>query len=333
MRSDSFSLLADVLVQDALHGAVGDELLQRAVDGLQQGGVVLGDGGGVILHGVFGVQDGEAGALVGGHQSLGGLVIQDDAVHLAVLQGLHGVRGLSEGLDLAQARVLDVPGGIQEAGGAGLGADHVAGAVGEEVVHAGDLAALLDNDHLHAGGVAVREVHLLQTLVGDGHAGKTQVILAGLDAGDDGVKGDVGDLELQAQLVGDGLGDLHVDAHNGVTIVVLIGREGGLGGHGEDAVHSGGEASLAGGGGIGAGGGGAAGGGGVVAAAGGQAQRQGQSQDQSNELLHIQYFLLFQICRVGGGYPVSIRKGHSRRTSARIALPCGNVNDISLKFA
>ena len=43
-------LLADVLIQDALDGADGDEVLQGAVNGVSEGSVVLGDGGGNFFH-------------------------------------------------------------------------------------------------------------------------------------------------------------------------------------------------------------------------------------------------------------------------------------------
>ena len=172
-------------------------------------------------------------ALVGRDQRLCRLVIENDAVNLTVFQGFHSVRRLAEGLDGAETGFLNVGRGIDKARGAGLRADDGVGAVRKQIIDRGDGAVVLDNDDLHAGGVGVGEVDLLLALVGHGHAGHAHVIFACLDAGDDRVKRDVRDLQLHAELVGDGLRDLNVDADDRVAVVVLIRREGGFGRHGQ----------------------------------------------------------------------------------------------------
>lgn len=58
------SLGGYVLVDDGLDGAVGDQLVERGVDGVEQGGVALVQADGVILVGILGVKDGEAGVVL-----------------------------------------------------------------------------------------------------------------------------------------------------------------------------------------------------------------------------------------------------------------------------
>ena len=53
-------LLADVLIDNALERAVSGQLGKRLVDLFQKFGVFLGDGDGVILNGVFRVEDVQA---------------------------------------------------------------------------------------------------------------------------------------------------------------------------------------------------------------------------------------------------------------------------------
>ena len=120
-----------------------------------------------------------------------------------------------------------VVGAVDVAGGAPLGADHVvAQGVG------GDLGAFLDDDDLNGGGVGVGEVHDQQTVIGDGNTGHDDVGLVLLNGQQGGVKVHVQDLQLQAQLFGDGTGDLHVDTGEAAVIGGhLVGREGGVGGH------------------------------------------------------------------------------------------------------
>ena len=73
-------LFADVLVNDGLQRAVGGHLGQRLVDLFQQVGVFLGDGDGVVLNGIFGVEDVQT--LVGRDQRLCRVVVEDEAVDL-----------------------------------------------------------------------------------------------------------------------------------------------------------------------------------------------------------------------------------------------------------
>ena len=85
-------------------------------------------------------------------------------------------------------------------------------------------ADLGDNDHLNAGGVAGGEVDGLQALLGDGHAGHAHVVLAGLDAADDGAELGVHNGQLAAHLVGNGGGHLRVDTHHRVVLRPPAGR-------------------------------------------------------------------------------------------------------------
>ena len=95
--------------------------VQSAVDGVQQSGVALGHADGVVLVGKLGVQDLQAG--VGLHILLGGGVVDDDAVHLAVEQGLDSGGAVVIGGDvvLAVAAVLRGVGAVDVAGGAASG--------------------------------------------------------------------------------------------------------------------------------------------------------------------------------------------------------------------
>ncbi len=141
---------------------------------------------------------------------------------------------------LAVAAVIGGVGGVDVAGGAHLSADHLLA----QVVH-GDVGALLDDNHLYAGGVGVGKVHLGQTVLADGDAGHGDVALAVLNGQQGGVKAHVVHHQLQAQLVGDSLGHLYVNA-DGIAGVVqhLIGRELGVGGHMQLAGLYGGEAAA-----------------------------------------------------------------------------------------
>ena len=211
--------------------------------------------------------------LVGRDQRLCRLVVEDDAVDLTVLQRFNGVGRLAEGLDSAETGIFNVGRGIDKARGARLRADDGAGAVREQIVDRGDGAVVLDDDDLHARGVGIGEVDLLLALVSHGHTGHAHVILAGLHARDDGVECDVGDFQLHAELVCDGLCDLHVDADDGVAVIVFIRLEGGLSRHGQLAGSGSGVLSLCGG------------------SAGRKAQRHNGCKQQCKILFHVQFLL------------------------------------------
>ena len=132
--------------------------------------------------------------------------------------------------------LAEVVGGIDEAGGGVLGADLDVLALidqAEELVDGLNRGALGNDDDLHAGGVALGEADGLEALVGDGHAGHAHVDLAGDNGRDDGVKVHVLNVELHAELVSDQAGDDGVDADDGLVLIELVGREGGVGAHGE----------------------------------------------------------------------------------------------------
>src|SRR5699024_11162050 len=136
-------------------------------------------------------------------------------------------------------------------------------------------------------GVGLGEVQDQLALLVDGDAGHDDVALAALGGSQGAVEVHVVDLELQPQLLGDGGGDLSVDAHDVAAVVGhLIGREGSVGGHGEHTLGDGGE--LGGGGGVLSGGALFRGGlGGVAAAGQGQhAKEHGPCHEDGEKLLH-----------------------------------------------
>ena len=137
---------------------------------------------------------------------------------------------------LAVAAVLGAVRGVDVTGGSSLAADHLLA----QIVH-GDIGAFLDDDDLHAGGVAVSELHDHLTIGGNGDTSHDDIALALLNSQQCGVEVHIVHDQLQTQLVSDGLGDLHVDA--GVAAVVgghFIGGECCVGGHDQLALLDGG---------------------------------------------------------------------------------------------
>ena len=194
---------------------------------------------------------------------------------------------------LAIAAVLRRVGAVDVTGGAVLGADELG--VGQ-VVNSLDGGVLRDNDHLDAGGVGGGEVHVDKPVLVDGDAGHGDVALAVLHGLQGGVEVHVVHHQLQAHLLGDQRGDLHVDALEAAVVGDhLIGREGCVGGHVQLAAlhHQAADVNS-----IAAGGVAARGLGAVLAvgasaavvagaAAGGQGQHQGQGQNQRKYFFHF----------------------------------------------
>ena len=81
--------------------------------------------------------------------------------------------------------------------------------------------SLGNDDGLDAGGVAVGEGHHSHPLVGDSDACHGDVGLALLHAEQSGVKIHVVDLQLQAQLLGNGLCGVYIDASMVPASVVI----------------------------------------------------------------------------------------------------------------
>ena len=200
-----------------------------------------------------------------------------------------------------------VTGGVDVAGGAPLGADHLLAQIVQ-----GHVGAFLDDDHLHALGVGVREVHDHLAVLVDGNTGHHDVGLALLHSQQRGVEVHVVHDQLQAQLLGDGAGDFHVDALERAVIGDhLVGREGGVGGHDQLTRLDGGESSggslSLGGGGSGLSRGGSSGGlRGLGLGSGGAAASQHSSdhqssQDDGKQLFHNHYspFLVSQVTGLG----------------------------------
>ena len=120
-----------------------------------------------------------------------------------------------------------VTGSVDVAGGAALGADHLIAQVVQS-----HIGAFLDDDHLNALGVGVREVHNHLAVLVDGNTRHHDVGLALLHSQQRGVEVHVVHDQLQTQLLGDSTGDFHIDALEGAVIGNhLVGREGGVGGH------------------------------------------------------------------------------------------------------
>ena len=196
--------------------------------------------------------------------------------------------------------LTEIVGAVEITGGAALSADHTG--IGQ-IVGGSDVRAVLDDDGLHALCIGVGEGHQLGALLVVGQTGQHKIALALLDSGQSGVKVHVVDLQLQTQLLGDGSGDLNVDAiEAGAVHAVavgdhLIGRELGVGGHdqlaGLDGLDLGGIAvGLVAGGGGGSGGGAGSGAlagiSGTIAAAGGQQHNaHAGGEKQRKQFLHF----------------------------------------------
>ena len=196
--------------------------------------------------------------------------------------------------------------GVDVAGGTTLGADHLLAQVVQ-----GHIGAFLDDDHLHAGGVAVGEVHDQLTILGDGDTGHNDVGFILLHGQQSGVEVHVVHDQLQTQLLGDSAGNLNIDALEAAVIGDhLIGREGGVGGHdqlaGLDGLQfgSGGLGNRGGSCGLSGGGGGSLGGGsglgGVAAAAAGEHGHDHQDGQRKCKYLFHNFTLLFIFAPLAG---------------------------------
>ena len=175
------------------------------------------------------------------------------------------------------------------------------------------VGALLDDDHLHAGGVAVGEVHDQLPILGDGDTGHNDVGLVLLHSQQSGVEVHIVHDQLQTQLPGDGAGNLYVNTLEAAVVGNhLIGREGGVGGHDQLAgldglqLGSGGRGGCGlsgrglGGGGrcLGGGGGGL---GGVAAAAAGEHGHDHQNGQRKCEYLFHSFYSPFHFWPPEGG--------------------------------
>lgn len=101
--------------------AVGFQLGDGGVNLILQVGVFLGDGDGVILNDVGGLQNLQPIVLL--HKDLGGLVVDDHGVDLALFQGGDGLDAALEFLEggFAQQAVADVAFDVDGTGGSSLG--------------------------------------------------------------------------------------------------------------------------------------------------------------------------------------------------------------------
>ena len=104
--------------------------------------------------------------------------------------------------------ITEIIGAVDVAGGAALGADLLAC----QIIGRSNVGIARHDDGLDTLGVGVGEVHDLQALIGDGDTGHDHVALAVLGGQQGGVKVYVVDLQLQAELLGDGTRNLNVDA-------------------------------------------------------------------------------------------------------------------------
>ena len=195
--------------------------------------------------------------------SLADRVIQDDAVHLVVQQGLEG-----QGVGVVSDHMLlaEIVFGQILTGGAGLHADGLL----TEVLH-GDVLAGLEDDGLLDGGVDIGEVEpdlaFFSLFAGGGHAGDDQVGLAELSAEQSGGEVHRDGFDSHAEFFADQGHDVRLDAdHVVVVVAVFKGREVRAGGVSELAGFDGGE------GGFGQG--------------ADEGQGEGQREDQSGQLFH-----------------------------------------------
>ena len=204
--------------------------------------------------------------------------------------------------------VAVIIGGVNVTGGTTLGADHLLAQIVQS-----HIGAFLDDDHLHAGGVAVGEVHDQLPVFGDGDTGHDDVGLVLLNGQQSSVEVHIVHDQLQTQLPGDGTGDLYVNALEAAVVGNhLIGREGGVGGHDQLAGLDGLQLGSGGCGGCGLSGRGLGGGGrslgggggglgGVAAAAAGEHGHDHQNGQRKCEYLFHSFYSPFHFGLPKGG--------------------------------
>ena len=130
----------DVLVHDGLQGAVSLQLFQNGVDSVLQRRVLC-HADGVVFLGVAGIQDLQAG--VGSNELLGGSVVDDNGIHLTVVQSLHSGQTVIVSHDVFIAEII---GAVDVAGGAALGADLLAC----QIIRGSNVGAFGNDDGLDA---------------------------------------------------------------------------------------------------------------------------------------------------------------------------------------
>mgnify|MGYP000284952934 CR=1 FL=1 len=115
-----------------------------------------------------------------------------------------------------------VTGAVDVAGGAGLNADVLA----LQIIRRSDIGTILNDDDLNALCVGIREIYILLTIRGNGHASQRHVDGVALQRRDQGIELHIGDLELHAQLVSDSSSDVRIDAlYVAVVANELVRRE------------------------------------------------------------------------------------------------------------
>src|SRR3954452_10759549 len=206
----------EVLLVDRVVVAVLLGLRDRLVDGLEELVVlVLGNGEAVLLAGV------ELGGDLRVGVALDVVVEHAVVVHAGVeLTALDRCREQREVLVLLHRRGLGcVRPDVVGAGGAELDADLLAG----EVVEALDRGVLADQQRLRGVEVGVGEVEHLLAVIGDRHAGRSHVTLAGVEGlpGLDALERRVEDRLLEVQLLRDQVHHVDVEADDLAALVVL----------------------------------------------------------------------------------------------------------------
>ena len=125
-----------------------------------------------------------------------------------------------------------VTGAVDVAGGAGLNADVLA----LQIIRRSDIGTVLNDDDLNALCVGIREIYVLLTIRGNGHASQRHVDGVALQRRNQGIELHIGDLELHAQLVSDSSSDVRIDAlYVAVVANELVRRESSVSAHAQRA--------------------------------------------------------------------------------------------------
>ena len=232
-------IVAEPLGVDLGVRAVRDDLVQSVVDGVAQIVVALLDPDAVGLVGLDDRRQLHVLLVVVLDDPLAHREVIDDGVDtpsLEVLEREQDVVVLLQVLVVLAQRLL----GRELTGGVDLDSDLLA----LQAIHVLDVAALGHRDGLVGQDVGVGRIHLLLALVRDGHRGHDHVVLAGLQAGDDAVPGGGGDFPLDAELLGDGVAEVYVEALGHVALLALERRVRRVGAGLDDAFLDGGELHL-----------------------------------------------------------------------------------------
>lgn len=218
---ESFFLFLEVAVAELFKAAPGAVVFEELVYFGQQFGVPFSDadGPGFLLKRF---QDGASGVgiflpvLVGGH------LVVDERVGFG-LDDFEDAGGFHvEDEDLGVAQVFA---GVEVASGALLDSDGFAGLI--KIGDGLDRGVFADEQAEAGFQVGLGEINGLGALGRRGHGGEDEIDLAGLQRGDEPIKGGVLNFDFFAKVLGEGLGEVDADAGG---LALLVGHfEGGIG--------------------------------------------------------------------------------------------------------